>query len=197
MVNIINQISKTILLCCYLLSWENHGYTKCCILLSVGIFHWSRTKFLIGNFTGVPIMNFIWDWESQIVNQSGLQIDSSENWCHCEKMRAFLKKNSFTEGFFFQASSNLVRKRKVYKAKVVTLVCEVIKRLYQVICRNGSVSFWYVLPPRLAWWWLHYDVFNLSPYHVIKSYAIGRFGIISSFPQNLVHLQFPFWNFVR
>ena len=27
------QISKTIFLCCYLMSWENSGYTKCCLLL--------------------------------------------------------------------------------------------------------------------------------------------------------------------
>ena len=39
-----------------------------------------------------------------------------------------------------------------------------------------------------------YDAFNLSPDHVIKIHAIGRLGIISSFPQNLVHMRFfLFW----
>ena len=34
---------------------------------------------LIGNFTGVAIVNFIPDWESETVNnQSGLQTNSSE-----------------------------------------------------------------------------------------------------------------------
>ena len=32
MANIINQISKAILLCCYLLPWENRGDIKCCLL---------------------------------------------------------------------------------------------------------------------------------------------------------------------
>ena len=35
-----------------------------------------------------------------------------------------------------------------------------------------------------------YDAFNLSPDHVIKIHAIGRLGIILSFPQNLVHMCF-------
>ena len=39
----------------------------------------SLIKFLIGNFNGVPIMNFIQDWESEIVNQFGLQTKPSEN----------------------------------------------------------------------------------------------------------------------
>ena len=62
-------------------------------------------------------MNFIWDWESQIVNQSGLQIDSSENWCHCEKIRAFLKKNSFTEGFFFPSKFKSSKKKESLQGK--------------------------------------------------------------------------------
>ena len=36
-------------LCCYLLSWENCWYTKCCFLLSVGTLHRSWIKFLIEN----------------------------------------------------------------------------------------------------------------------------------------------------
>ena len=36
-------------------------------------------KFLIGNFSGVPNMNFILDWESEIANQSALQVSLSEN----------------------------------------------------------------------------------------------------------------------
>ena len=41
--------------------------------------HLCGIKFLTGNFTGVPIMNFRPDCESEIVNQSGLQTNSSEN----------------------------------------------------------------------------------------------------------------------
>ena len=36
-------------------------------------------KFLIENFTEAPIMNFIPDLVSKIVNKSGLQTNSSEN----------------------------------------------------------------------------------------------------------------------
>ena len=39
---------------------------------------WNK-KFLIGNFTGVLIMNFVPDWESEIVNQFHLQTSLSEN----------------------------------------------------------------------------------------------------------------------
>ena len=83
-----HQISKTILLCCYLMPWESRGYTKYCFLLSVGTFHQSEIKFLIGKFTWVSIMNFIPDWESDFVHQSGLQTNSSGNWCYCAKMTA-------------------------------------------------------------------------------------------------------------
>ena len=41
--------------------------------MSVGTLRRSGIKFLIGNFTEVPVMNFILDWESEIVIQSGLQ----------------------------------------------------------------------------------------------------------------------------
>ena len=34
---------------------------------------------MIGNFSGAPIMNFIPDWESEIVNQSGVQTSLSQN----------------------------------------------------------------------------------------------------------------------
>ena len=40
------------------------------------------------NFFGVPIMNFIPNWESQIVNQPSNQKSSSENQCHCAKVGA-------------------------------------------------------------------------------------------------------------
>ena len=50
-----------------------------------------------------------------------------------------------------------------------------------------------MLPPYLVIVPLvHYDVFNLSPDHVIKSRAIARLGPISSLPHNLVNLQFLF-----
>ena len=66
-------------LCCYLLLRENRAYTKCCSF----IINWdtspNKKKFLIGNFTGVPIVNFIPDWESETVNQSDLQTNLSEN----------------------------------------------------------------------------------------------------------------------
>ena len=83
-----------------LLPWENSGCTKFCFLLSFRIFHWLWMMFLIRNFTGVLIMNFIPDWESEIVNQSGLQTNLSENWCYYAKMRT-LKKH-FIDGFFFK-----------------------------------------------------------------------------------------------
>ena len=35
-------------------------------------------KFLIGNFTGVPILNSIPGWQSEIVNQSGMQANPSK-----------------------------------------------------------------------------------------------------------------------
>ena len=41
--------------------------------------HRSEIMLLVGNFTGVMVMNFIPDWESVIVNQSGQQINLSEN----------------------------------------------------------------------------------------------------------------------
>ena len=47
-------------------------YTKCSPLLSAGSLYWSRIKFLPGNFTGVPITNFLPYSESKIVNQPGL-----------------------------------------------------------------------------------------------------------------------------
>ena len=80
------------------------------------------------------------------------------------------------------------------------VVCQVITWLRHVTCRNGSVRFWYVLPPGLviaALVIVAYDVFDLSPEHVIKIHAIGRLGTISSFPQNLAHICFPVWNFGR
>ena len=39
---------------------------NCCLLLSVGKLHPSGIKFLIGNFTGVPIFNFIPDSGSEM-----------------------------------------------------------------------------------------------------------------------------------
>ena len=54
-------------------------------LLSVATLRPSEIKFLIGIFTGVPIINFILDWESEIANQSGLQTNSS---VFAQKMKA-------------------------------------------------------------------------------------------------------------
>ena len=39
---------------------------------------------------------------------------------------------------------------------------------------------------------LLYDVFNFSCDHLIKDHVIGRLGTISSFLQNLFHIQYPF-----
>lgn len=41
--------------------------------------HRTGIMLLVGNFTGVMVMNFIPDWESVIGNQSGQQINLSEN----------------------------------------------------------------------------------------------------------------------
>ena len=68
---------------------NNREYTNCCLLLSVGTLRRLEINFLIGNFTGGPIINFIPDWESEIVNQSGLKTHLSENLDYCAKMRAF------------------------------------------------------------------------------------------------------------
>ena len=67
---------------------KNCVYTKCSPLLPVATFHWSEIKFLIGIFTGALIMNFIPDWESEIVSKSNLWTYSSESWCYCAKRRA-------------------------------------------------------------------------------------------------------------
>ena len=43
---------------------------------------------------------------------------SSKNWWCCAKMRGLLK-NSFAKGYVFETGRNVVRKRKVYKIRVV------------------------------------------------------------------------------
>ena len=65
-------------------------------------------------------MNFTLDWEYEIVDQSGLQSNSWENWYYCPETRTLQKKKSFTERFFFQESRNPVRKRKFSKMEAVT-----------------------------------------------------------------------------
>ena len=80
------------------------------------------------------------------------------------------------------------------------VVCQVITWLCHVTWRNDSVSSWYILPLCLlivAFVIVAYDVFDLSTDHVIKIHVIGKLGTIWSFPQNLVYIQFPFWNFGR
>ena len=62
-------MGKMLLCCCYLLSLEDREYTKSYPVLSVWTLHRLGIKFLIGNFAGLSIMNFI--TESEIVNQSG------------------------------------------------------------------------------------------------------------------------------
>ena len=104
--------------CCYLLSWENRKHTSCCFLLSVGRLRRSGIKFLIGNFTGVPIVNFIPDWESETVNQSGLQTILSKNWCCYAKVRAPWEKKTISLKDFFSSKLKYFKK-VVYKEKVV------------------------------------------------------------------------------
>ena len=53
-----------------------------------GIIHRSWIKFINWNFFGVPIMNFVPNWESQIVNQPSNQKNSSENQCYRAKVGA-------------------------------------------------------------------------------------------------------------
>ena len=106
-------------LCCYLLiPSENRRYAKRCLLLSFETLRWSGIKFLIGNFTGVPIMDFILNWESEIVNQSGLQANSSENWCFSTKNESSLEKKQFHRKNFFSNKSKSSKKRRVYRTKV-------------------------------------------------------------------------------
>ena len=53
-------------------------------------------------------MNFP-DGESEIVNRSGLQLNSSKNCCYCAKIELFTKKTVLLQDFF---SSNLKSGRK-------------------------------------------------------------------------------------
>ena len=109
---------KNILSCCYLIPWENHGYSKCCLLLSVGTFHRSGIKFLIENFVGTSIMNFIPDlnlklYIRMVCRQIRLKIDVI-----AEKWELFRKKKTVLVKDFYQKGQNPVSK-KVYKSKVV------------------------------------------------------------------------------
>ena len=99
-------------LLCYLLPREDREYTKCYPILSVGTIHRLNNQFLMGNFTGVPIMNFIPDWESDIVNKPGLKL--------LRRKESSLEKKIVSTKDFIQASQNLVRKRNVYRMRVVT-----------------------------------------------------------------------------
>ena len=93
-------IGKMPLCCCNLLSLGDRGYTKCCPLLSVWTLHRSN-KYIIRNFTGVPIMDIIMDWESEIVNYLVCKKI-------CQKIdfisqnESFVEKHSFTERFSFK-----------------------------------------------------------------------------------------------
>ena len=75
------------------------------------IFSWNispiESKVPDRKFTEVPIMNFIPDWESETVNQSGLQTNSSENLCYCAKMRALQEKTvSLKDSFLGKSKSS-------------------------------------------------------------------------------------------
>ena len=65
-------------------------------------------------------MNLIPDWESEIVNQSGLQTDSSENWCYCGNVTALQKKIVSLKDF--------LKKKESLKEKV-----SIIKFSYQML----------------------------------------------------------------
>ena len=41
--------------------------------------HFSEVKLMTGNFTGVPIMNIIPDWESEVVDHPGLKKKKTKN----------------------------------------------------------------------------------------------------------------------
>ena len=58
-----------------------------------------------GNFTGVPIRNFIPGWEPDIVNQPGQQTHLSGNLCYCSKRELFW----FHQRIFFEAGRNSVK----------------------------------------------------------------------------------------
>ena len=76
----------------------------------VGRFRPPGIKFLIGNFTAVPIVYFIPDWESEMVNQFDLQTILSKNWCCYAKMRVLWKKKTVSLKNFFEACQNTLRK---------------------------------------------------------------------------------------
>ena len=65
-------------------------------------------KFLIGDFDGMLIINFFPDLESEIVV-----------WSVDKFIRKLMKKKVSFKELFFQASRNPVRKRNVYKTKLV------------------------------------------------------------------------------
>ena len=123
-----NQISKTILLCCYLMPRENRGYTKCCLLLSVGAFHRSSvdheffSRLEIWNCTSVwSADKFIWELMLLCKTESSLE-----------------KRKQFHWRIFFQTSRNSVYKR-VCKAKVV-IQNSAIKCYHEFYVRSNKDS---------------------------------------------------------
>ena len=78
------------------------GVTFC----QFGKLHLWGIKFLIEHFRAVAITNFPPDWEPEILNQPSLQMNSSENWCHCAKVR-------FTEGFFSSRKKSSKKKESI------------------------------------------------------------------------------------
>ena len=99
----------------YLLPQKYCGHIKPCPLLSVPDTSLIRNKTPDGNFIRVSIMNFIPDWESDIVNWAGMQINLSQNWYYYAKNKI----SFFFKKYSFQASKNPLRKKKVYKMKVM------------------------------------------------------------------------------
>ena len=81
-------------LCCYLLSWENRGYTRCCLLLSVGTSE-------IGN------------WKSEIVNQTGLLTNSSEIDVITQKWVLFRKTKVSFKGVFSSKSKSCKKNERL------------------------------------------------------------------------------------
>ena len=64
-------------------------------------------------------MNFTPDWESEIVDQAGLQTNCEKIDIIVQKWESFRKKTQLYWRIVFQASRNPVRKRKVSKTEIV------------------------------------------------------------------------------
>ena len=96
--------------CCYRLSLEDRGYTKCCPLLLDWTFHRSNK---------ITYHEFYWRAGHEFYY--GLGIWNCKSWklMLLRKSKSSLEKGIFSPKKFFQVNGNPLRKKKVYKMKEV------------------------------------------------------------------------------